>query len=308
MASISQLGYLGLGVTDLPAWERFATGVLGLAVGVRGSDETLYLRMDEYSYRLALHPDHSDDLLYVGWEVADAQALRAIAGQISAAGVTVSPGSPEEAQRRRVVELITFRDPNGVASEVFYGPLIAPDKFVSPRPISGFETGPLGLGHFILVVDDFSQSMQFYQHALGMRISDYIVEPFEGIDTTFGFLHCNPRHHTLALYERVSPAKRLNHFMLEVQSLNDVGAAYDRCTDHGVPFATTLGRHTNDHMVSFYAVTPSGFLFEYGWGARQVDDAVWQVQLHHGESIWGHRPVGDSETVPSQAVTQPGSR
>src|SRR5712692_419607 len=98
MASIAQLGYLGLGVADLPAWERFATGVLGLAVDARGSDETLYLRMDEYSYRLAVHPDRSDDILYVGWEAADAQALRAIAEQISAAGVTVREGSPEEAK------------------------------------------------------------------------------------------------------------------------------------------------------------------------------------------------------------------
>lgn len=26
-----------------------------------------------------------------------------------------------------------------------------------------------------------------------------------------------------------------------------------------------LGKHTNDHMVSFYLRTPSGFNVEYGW-------------------------------------------
>jgi hypothetical protein len=52
-----------------------------------------------------------------------------------------------------------------------------------------------------------------------------------------------------------------------------------------------LGRHTNDHMTSFYLKTPSGFDVEYGWGARTVDDATWQVQRHEKGSIWGHRPV-----------------
>jgi hypothetical protein len=41
-----------------------------------------------------------------------------------------------------------------------------------------------------------------------------------------------------------------------------------------------LGKHTNDHMVSFYLRTPSGFNVEYGWGAREMDDATWQVQVH----------------------------
>ncbi|SVD65146.1 uncharacterized protein METZ01_LOCUS418000, partial [marine metagenome] len=34
---------------------------------------------------------------------------------------------------------------------------------------------------------------------------------------------------------------------------------------------------------------PSGFDVEYGWGARTVDDATWQVQRHEKGSIWGHR-------------------
>lgn len=79
--------------------------------------------------------------------------------------------------------------------------------------------------------------------------------------------------------------------MLQVQSIDDLGVAYDLCQDHGVPINRGLGRHTNDHMVSFYVRTPSGFEVEYGWGARTVDDRTWQVQMHHSGSIWGHRRV-----------------
>jgi hypothetical protein len=42
-------------------------------------------------------------------------------------------------------------------------------------------------------------------------------------------------------------------------------------------------------MTSFYMRTPSGFDVEYGWGGREVDDAVWQVETLHSTSIWGHQ-------------------
>lgn len=77
--------------------------------------------------------------------------------------------------------------------------------------------------------------------------------------------------------------------MLQLQSLDDVGATYDLCQTQEVPIAMKLGKHTNDHMVSFYLRTPSGFNVEYGWGAREVDDSIWQVQVHTAGSIWGHQ-------------------
>jgi hypothetical protein len=45
-------------------------------------------------------------------------------------------------------------------------------------------------------------------------------------------------------------------------------------------------------MLSFYVQTPSGFQVEYGYGGRVIDDDVWEVQLHHAPSIWGHRSPG----------------
>ena len=78
--------------------------------------------------------------------------------------------------------------------------------------------------------------------------------------------------------------------MMELYSLDDVGQAYDlACLDPQKRIGTTLGRHTNDFMTSFYARTPSDFMIEYGWGGRAIDPANWQaVQLTHGPSLWGH--------------------
>jgi biphenyl-2,3-diol 1,2-dioxygenase len=102
------------------------------------------------------------------------------------------------------------------------------------------------------------------------------------------FLHCNPRHHTLALLPVPAP-KRLHHFMLQAHTMDDVGFALERAEAAQVPLTATLGRHTNDHMVSFYLRTPSGFEVEFGHGARTVDDATWRVARHDAPSSWGHK-------------------
>jgi len=291
MTSIAQLGYLGLAVRDTNEWERFAAEILGLQPNGREPDGSLFLRMDEYHHRFILHPNGNDDLAYIGWEVATEEAMRSIGQRLQQAGVAVVQGSVEESDARRVAGLIKFADPSGIPSEIFYGPLVAFDKpFQSPRAISGFKTGEMGLGHFVAWIDDFERSLHFYRDLLGMRISDFVkFSPNPALTMKVAFFHCNPRHHTIAFAQLPGAPKRLHHFMLQLDSLKDVGATYDLCQAREVPIAMKLGQHTNDHMVSFYLRTPSGFNVEYGWGAREVDDATWQVQTHTAGSIWGHQ-------------------
>ncbi len=292
MASVSQLEYVGIGVTDITAWENFATGILGMSISERGADSSLKLRMDDHHYRLAVHPGGDDDIAYLGWEVPNRETLAAIAGQIKEAGAEVAQGSDAEARERNVVELIKFRDPNGIASEVCYGPLLGTGPFKSPRAIDGFVTESGGMGHTLLVVDDLDRNIDFYTRALGMRISDFVIPtegPLSGIK--LGFLHCNPRHHSLAMAPFKGARRRLNHIMIELRAVDDVGATYELCQDRKIPIAMSLGRHTNDRMLSFYMLSPSGFMIEYGWGGRQVDDTTWQVQVHTSGSAWGHRPA-----------------
>jgi 2,3-dihydroxybiphenyl 1,2-dioxygenase len=287
---ITQLGYLGLEVSDLERWQAYAAEVLGLAPNGTDPDGTLFLRMDENHHRIALHPGARDDIAYAGWEVKDEAALRAVADRLARQGVAVTRGTPAEAAARRVMDLVKTLDPNGVAVEVYWGALIQAERpFVSPRAIAGFEAGRLGAGHIVLSVDDYEASLRFYRDGLGLLISDYIELDMGGAGTTkVAFLHCGPRHHSLALAQFPAP-KRLHHFMLQLRDMDDVGATYDACADKGVPITSTMGRHTNDRMTSFYMQTPSGFLVEYGHGGRLIDDECWEVHVHRAPSLWGHR-------------------
>jgi 2,3-dihydroxybiphenyl 1,2-dioxygenase len=289
MSGVTSLGYLGLGVKNPDAWENFATEILGLQSAGKTDDGRLLLRMDENACRFALHQDDSDDIAYAGWEVADAAGLREVAERMRAIGIEAKAASAEEAAARRVTELIRCTDPNGLPCEVFCGPAVQfENPFHSPRAISGFVTGEQGVGHIVVAVPDIQKSLRFYCEGLGFRISDTIDMKFGPAKVTMVFLHCNPRHHTLALVPVPAP-KRLHHFMLQLRSVDDVGLTMYLVQDKGIEIASTLGRHTNDHMLSFYMRTPSGFEIEYGWGARVVDDATWHVQKHNAPSIWGHR-------------------
>lgn len=295
MASVTQLGYLGLNVSNLGEWEKFATEVLGLQVAATAPDAPLYLRMDEYHHRFILHHGDADDVAYIGWEVSDQHALGELADQLKADGIEVTAGSPEEAGARMVIDFIKFKDPSGIPTEAYYGPMMDfVNPFKSPRALSGFETGTMGLGHIVVRVDDAARSLHFYRDVLGMRISDFIdlkMRRGQEAHIALTFMHCNPRHHSIA-FGQIPVPKRLLHFMLQVKSVDDVGSTYYLAQDRGVAISATIGRHTNDHMVSFYMRSPSGFEVEYGYGARTVDDATWKVQKHEAGSIWGHRGLG----------------
>ncbi len=288
---VTQLGYVGIYASDLSQWEEFVQEILGMQVQGRAADGTLYVRMDEYHHRIALHPDERDDLAYVGWQVADELILEQMRRKLQEAGVAVTPATSAELESRKVAALYKFEDPNGHPLELFCGPLIAEEPFAPRRPIRGFRTGPLGMGHIVLQSQDHERTLAFYRDLLGFRVSDYIdisqqfqLPPGEGL---LLFLHCNPRHHSIAFGKFPFP-KRIHHVMVELESLDDVGRAYDLCQQRHIPIGMSLGKHTNDHMISFYMQNPSGFYIEYGWGGRLVDDAQWQVTTYLSSSFWGH--------------------
>jgi 3,4-dihydroxy-9,10-secoandrosta-1,3,5(10)-triene-9,17-dione 4,5-dioxygenase len=98
----------------------------------------------------------------------------------------------------------------------------------------------------------------------------------------------NPRHHNLALMGAPVPSGCV-HIMLEARTLDDVGYALDRCMSRGVHISSTLGRHSNDLMVSFYALTPGGFDIEIGCMGLQVDWSRWVPTRSLAPDLWGHR-------------------
>ena len=282
---IQSLGYVGVGTPRAAEFERFGPEILGTPLWTEPKDGVVRLRLDERAYRLAIHPDERDRLLYIGWEVAGAKELEDAVAHLRAKGVAVEAADEQTRKARHVEALARFRDPWGLEHELFYGQRTL-SSFQPARDITGFVTGKLGLGHVVLVLPDRDAAVQFFRDVMSFRVSDYIDVPFP-----LAFFHCNPRHHSLAV-GAAGPIKGLHHVMLEVKDLDDVGRTYDLCKQAGVPFTSHLGRHSNDRMTSFYVRTPGGFEIEYGWGGLLVDDATWKVEHLPLPSTWGHERAG----------------
>ena len=279
--NLNALGYIGVRSTRLDDWGTYATRLLGMQQVDRAGAVRAF-RMDDRKQRLIVTGDEGDGLDFLGWEVADAATLDALAARLEAHGVVVRRAPRALADERHVTDLIVFNDPTGNRLEVFHGPAVASDPFQPGRPISGFSTGPLGMGHAVLNVEDVEPLLPFYRDLLGFDVSDYGLKPYK-----LYFFHINGRHHSFAM---VGSGKRgLHHFMVELYSLDDVGQGYDLAQLEDGRVAYTLGRHTNDWMTSFYSHTPSGFFVEYGWGGRIIDPATWEPhETHNGPSFWGH--------------------
>lgn len=291
MSDIRAFGYAGFTARNIEAWKSFGPDVLGLELSEVGKDGSLVFRADGYKRRLVIHPGDVDDIAYAGWEVADAQRLGKIRAALRAHDVPFEEATKAEAAARDVVEMIRFSDPDGLALEVFYGATELNHKpFRSPLGRPPFITGEQGLGHLVVAANDYGRLVDFYKDVLEFRISDYNDLnlpglPFPGHLT---FFHVNPRHHSLAI-GNFPVGRRMNHLMLEVESMTEVGLALKRAEEAGAHIFLSLGQHTNDKVVSFYVMTPSGWSVEIGWGSITIDDDIWHVTHHPEPSIWGHQ-------------------
>ncbi|WP_109807290.1 VOC family protein [Sphingosinithalassobacter portus] len=278
---LQSLGYIRVATTRGDDWADFASGLLGMQVAER-SASGFDLRIDDRAARLLIGHDAAEGVAAMGWEVADADALIALAARISDAGHRVERGTAAAAERRRVRDFVTAWDPAGNRLEFFHDAETASAPFAPGRAISGFRTGALGLGHAVLTTRSLDALLPFYVDLLGFRLSDYALRPFKAY-----FFHLNARHHSFAAIE--TGREGFHHLMVELNSLDDVGQGYDLAQLEEGRVGVTLGRHSNDFMTSFYARTPSDFMIEYGWGGRSIDPARWEpFECDYGPSLWGH--------------------
>jgi 2,3-dihydroxybiphenyl 1,2-dioxygenase len=293
MSEISTLGYVVFNVSDLNAWENFATNILGLQVGRRSKD-AFALRMDEWEQRIRIEHGSDDDITAMGWEFDTVKELEEYVAGLRQRDIEVIECDRALAETRQVERVFYCMAPEGFRHEFFYGPMLAPmtRPFSSPVLVGpGFETGRLGVGHIFSIAKDYPATVKFAIEVLGLKISDYIRDaqsiPGVTVDSTF-FHTVTGRHHSYATAFMPFP-KRMHHLMVQVKSLDDVGLAFDRVRNAGIPVVMEIGHHPNDCMTSFYCYTPSGIAVEFGWGGIVIDDDNWNIKNYSQLSDWGHR-------------------
>ena len=287
--AVRSLGYVRIGTRNLESWRKFGEEVLGLRAVESGDPNLLLLRMDDRPWRFRLEKSEHERFIAAGLECPDQPSFAAAVEKLRAAGVELIVGAAQMVQARLVRELVTFNDPSGNQIELFWGHVVAGTPFVSPVGTSRFITDDGGLGHVVIPALKLKETRAFYIDLLGFGDSDEMRIPFEDSSLGLHFLHATgPRHHVVALGEFPNPTG-LIHVMIEASALDDVGLAHDRALKAGAHISATLGRHTNDRMVSFYVRTPSGFDVEYGCDGYQPDWSTFTPTITEKEDLWGHK-------------------
>jgi biphenyl-2,3-diol 1,2-dioxygenase len=285
------LGYLVFGVARPRAWDTFCKAMLGLPPPTTNRDGSSGWRIDDALQRLIVQADSRDDLLALGLDCGDAPSLERRRRQLAAAGCELEEGSAALCESRHVERVVRLRDPEGNAVELFSGLQAAGTRFTSEAFPGGFRTGSVGLGHAALVSRDLERMEAFYGGLLGFGVTERLSTRAGPLTIRGVFLHCNPRHHSLALFH-LPGRKRLHHFMLQANHHMDVGRAYERSAELKVPLSLGLGQHPDpDGTFSFYGRTPSGFDFEIGAGSQEIDPFSWKAMETGTTSSWGHQPA-----------------
>jgi 2,3-dihydroxybiphenyl 1,2-dioxygenase len=287
-----RLGYLLVESQRLDEWQRFAADGIGMHVDRFGPD-VLALRIDSHERRVVVSRGPAEDVAALGWQLDDDTILRLALERLQRLRVEVTEVADERAALRGVERYWSFVGPKGLASELFFAPRLS-SRSLEMRA-SGFMTGAGGMGHVAISTREPEAMLEFWRSLFDARISDRIEERLDGVQMDLTFLRFNERHHTMATAatrgRRMNPLRtQIHHLNFEAARLDDVTEAYLRCREIGYPMANGIGQHPNDRELSFYVVSPSGFEVELGWNPIRVDERNWQPTVHHGISLWGHRP------------------
>jgi len=265
IARVTELLYIAHAVADLVAERKFYGQSWGLTeVGERDGKVYFAAEGSPHPFVIRLRQDDEKKTDLIGFSAASSadvdalflQAVAAGAKPISEPAAAIGPAGGYAAR---------FFDLDGRALEV-----IGNFNQREPRALKHGEAIPVGLSHVVLHSPDVKALAQFYEDALGFRLSDWIGE-------FMIFLRCNRAHHRLA----IMPGKpALNHVAFDVDSVDDLMRGLARLTREGVKLQWGPGRHTAGNNTFTYYMTPNGNSVEYTSDLENVDEEVWEPKTY----------------------------
>lgn len=289
-----ELAYIGLEARNPKALNQYLGDTIGLMAGALTCAGHATWRVDAKAHRLIVQPGVADEARFLGFEATSDEVFQRVRARTLQQGVIWREAGATECAERRVTKLARTRAPWDVDIELVTGLQQSDSAFKSEAFPRGCVTAGQGFGHVVFRLGDpesYRKSRAF-ANALGLHLSDWLELQLPQGPMHVSFLHCNARHHSIALAcvpPALAQARRLHHINFEVADLACVGAAFDRALNGGTPIAHLIGQHDNDEMVSFYGKTPAGWLVEIGATGRTITEDWADVRRYERISRWGHQ-------------------
>ena len=259
-ARVSDLQYVGLAVPDIAAERKFFAETWGL-VEVGEHDGKVYLAAEgsAHPFVIRLRQDSEKKTDLIGFSAESRADVDALFEQVKSAGgkIIAEPGPAEGPAGGYAFR---FFDPDGRAIEV-----VCDSARRQHRTLGKGEAIPVGLSHVVFHSPNHKGLAEFYEKALGFRLSDWIGD-------FMIFLRCNTAHHRLAILPG-PPA--LNHVAFDVASVDEMMRGLARMHESGIELSWGPGRHTAGDNTFCYFLTPNGNAVEYTSDLEHVDEASW---------------------------------
>jgi catechol 2,3-dioxygenase-like lactoylglutathione lyase family enzyme len=286
MSQVTEIRYVGYGVTDLETERRFYHDVWGLKE-VAEADGMVWFATEGHDehHVVRLRPSDINRIDVVALAAGTRADVDALAGKVAAAGCRLihpprdltSPGGGYG---------FRFFSPDGmtfeISSDVARGPM---------RDLKRWEGIPQKISHIVFHSPDHKAATQFFIDVLGFRLSDWLGD-------MMSFLRCNAAHHRIAF---LPGPPCLNHVAYDMLGVDDMMRGIHRLKQNKIDIRWGPGRHTAGNNTFSYFTTPGGFAVEYTAELEMVDDATWVAKVHTPAPLvmdqWGIG-VGGPQTMP----------
>ena len=280
-----KLRRIGHAVFETPDMERLAdhyAAVVGLVVAGRERDR-VFLASKLGHLAVELQRGTTAGCRKLTFEVAPDADIGEAARDLAALGLRSERRNDPAPGLGNTLE---FTDPKGTRIEIFS---------TWQTMGNGADTkgiAPLKLGHVAYFTPDLHKVLDFYQSALGFRVSDWIGDYFV-------FLRCNTDHHTVNFFAGASA--RMHHIAFELQDWAQMKTACDVLAKNKIDIAWGPVRHGPGHNISIYYREPDDQIVEIFTELDQMKDEAlgyfeprpWHRDRPQRPKVWDPGPTSN---------------
>ncbi|VWC89463.1 metapyrocatechase [Burkholderia lata] len=290
-AAVHSIDHFALSVPSIEDAEHFfdAFGLDVVRTGERG--DMLELRAGDGHRWARILPSDGKRLAYLSFNCFDAD-LAVLRDQVEAARAVIEPGASTDDSSG-----FWFSDPDGNRIQVKPGVKTTPASKARcvTHGVAADERGactrssmskirPNRLSHVLLFTPDVPRAVDFYERALGLRLSDRSAD-------LIAFTHAphGSDHHLIAFAK--SPARGWHHSSWDVNNVDRVGEGAAQMATAGYVRGWGTGRHVLGSNYFHYVQDPWGSFCEYSADIDFVSaGSVWPTGNYPPEDslyLWG---------------------
>ena len=138
-ATIKELSYVGIEASDLDAWSRFLSQLLGI-MPARVEEDLRTFRLDDYVHRTIVERGPKNDISFAGYDCGSHADLDEVVELLRSNGHDVVEGDAALAAQRGVARIYVTHDPEGIRVELINGLAKADEPYHNEVNQYGFQT------------------------------------------------------------------------------------------------------------------------------------------------------------------------